>query len=101
MRRRYKSSAADNELLQTFLMKLFAGDDVRIKFRTKDHQYFSGFWCWDMTQMHHVHRTKKNIRELYPVEAEYTAYVDSMPHRIFRWKDVVKQLKRFQENEVE
>jgi hypothetical protein len=75
-----------------FLLCMFPGQDVRVKFRTAEQRDLSGYWCWNLIEMEHRHTSAKTIRE-YHKHAMLKQYHDSIIKRRYRWKDVTKKLR--------
>lgn len=86
--------------LQDVLADKFPGQDVRVKIASKNRRELSGYWCWHLGRMAHVHTARRVIERQYPGEA-YGEYKGRIAYRRWRWNRVMKEWKEIRSNDFD
>lgn len=84
---------ASIEKLRELLLYLSPGQDAQIKFRTSDRRGLSGYWLWDMVNLHHNHTPRRDVRARHKGDELRTYHARIFRHT-WRWKDAMKKLKQ-------
>lgn len=96
-REKQKQLAKDRVLLLEFLSRMFPGQDVRLKFRTRDRRDFNGIWVWNLVELQHEHKPLKTLKK--QLGRDYYTYEPVVVKRVVRWKDIIKKLNKLREED--
>lgn len=96
-RQKREELSKDRGLLLEFLSRMFPGQDVRLKFRTRDHREFNGIWAWNLIELQHEHVPLKTIKKR--LGRDYYDYEHTVVKRVVRWKDILKKHDELREED--